>query len=124
MIVLGSRSLRRRELLASLVGEERIAVRPPRDAMEAGFDDLQTVEEFASRLSEIARAKNDDVRTQLQADGSLPNVGAIVTADTVIVVTGDDRRPVVLGQPPADEHWAEVVREWFTNYLLKSSPQR
>jgi septum formation protein len=120
MIVLGSRSLRRRELLAYLVGEERIAVRPPLDAAEAGFDGLQSVDELASRLTEIARRKNDDVRTQLEAEGAISRVAAILTADTIIVVTGDDCRLLVLGQPPSDEHWADVVREWFTKYLLHS----
>ena len=38
--VLGSRSPRRRELLESFVGVERLLVRPPANSDEEGFDDL------------------------------------------------------------------------------------
>lgn len=119
-IVLGSRSPQRLELLRSIVPAERIVVVPPRNAVEAGFDGLSTRAEIDARPVEIARAKCDDVRGQVErgtAGVDLREVAAIVTADTVIVATDLHGWPVVLGQPP-DDDWANTVRRWFYDYLL------
>lgn len=119
VIVLGSRSPRRLELLSLLVGRDRIIVRPPLDPNESGFDGLRTLAEIADRLKGVARVKNADVSLQPPTSGSLPPVSAVITADTVIVAEDENGEPVVLGQPPADDSWREVVREWFERYLLR-----
>ncbi len=107
-IILGSRSPRRRELLALLVPPEQIDVRPPLVLDELGFDGLASWLEIAQRLQRIAREKNDDVLTQRSDEG-----GLVLTADTVIVASDADARLQVLGQPPADEFWRDAVRGWF-----------
>ncbi|MEW4530864.1 Maf family protein [Maioricimonas sp. JC845] len=123
-IVLGSRSPRRRELLEYLVSPERVAVRPPLDQDEPGFDELTTLDQIESRLLEIARLKMDDVARQLQKGvdatcGMVSEWGAILTADTVIVGADAEGQLAVLGQPPEDDaSWQEVVRDWFERYLL------
>ncbi|MGD9856297.1 MAG: nucleoside triphosphate pyrophosphatase [Planctomycetaceae bacterium] len=117
-IVLGSRSPRRYELLSFIVGKDHIIVCPPQDATEAGFDGLRTLAELSGRLTAIARAKNVDVTKQLVDVGSFPAVAAVLTADTVIVARGERGDPVVLGQPPDDDTWRDVVREWFERFLL------
>ena len=120
-LVLGSRSPRRLELLQLIVDPERIVVLPPRSTAEAGFDGLSTRAEIETRLLEIARTKCADVLEQIE-DGTAriaaDEVGAVVTADTVIVAADADGRPVVLGQPPADDRWRGTVRAWFQDYLL------
>jgi len=112
-IVLGSRSPRRLELLSYLIPPDRITVVLPRQSDEADFDGLHTEAAIRIRLQEIARTKNDDVRSQLSA-GWL----AVLTADTTIVGQTDDGQPVVLGQPPDDESWRDVVRGWFRDYYF------
>ena len=111
-LILGSRSPRRLELLSLLVPRERIVVCAPSDPAEASFDGLTTDDQIARRLQEIARAKNDDVRRQQ------PNAAAILTADTTIVGREEDGTPVVLGQPPEDETWPDVVQGWFRDFFL------
>lgn len=110
-LILGSRSPRRRELLELLVSPESIDVRPPLSSDELGFAGLTSWLEIAQRLQQIAREKNDDVLAQLSkgADGTQ----LALTADTVIVASDADARFQVLGQPPADESWRDVVRGWF-----------
>jgi septum formation protein len=117
-VVLGSRSARRRELLALLIGAERVLVRPPRDPDEPAFEGIQTYEEATEHLRHIARQKNVDVAGQLQTEGTLPSIAGILTADTVIVATTLEGTPVVLGQPPATGDWQQTVREWFRDYYL------
>ena len=108
--ILGSRSPRRRELLELLVSPESIDIRPPLVTDELGFDGLTSWLEIAQRLQRIARDKNDDVLAQLSPtdDSQL-----VLTADTVIVASDADGRFQVLGQPPQDESWHEVVSSWF-----------
>lgn len=62
---------------------------------------------------EIARTKNDDVRSQLT-----PGWQAVLTADTTIVARTDTGRPVVLAQPPDDDSWRDVVRRWFRDFYF------
>ena len=113
-IVLGSRSPRRLELLRLIVPQRRIDVVPPESAEEPDFSDARDWPAVERRLAEIARLKCDDVLRQLDRD----DFAAVITADTVIVASDDDGRPVVLGQPPDGDGWQRVVRDWFTRYLL------
>lgn len=117
-LVLGSRSPRRRELLGMLVPPESIDVLPPRSADELGFEGLTSWLEIAQRLQQIAREKNDDVLDQLTtaSDGPL-----VLTADTTIVATDAMGCYRVLGQPPNDDTWREVVRGWFRDFYASRS---
>jgi nucleoside triphosphate pyrophosphatase len=116
-LVLGSRSPRRRELLSLLVPPEQIEICAPNCADEAGFDKLTTWLDIAQRLQAIARAKNEDVREQLsrrtlaEEQSSPPRL--VLTADTVIIATDADGGHHVLGRPPNDVTWPDVVRSWF-----------
>ena len=114
-IILGSRSPRRRELLSLLVASEQIEVRPPLNSDELSFDGLTTWLEIAQRLQLIAREKNDDVCQQLEQDAADRRDASclILTADTTIVATDAMNRFHVLGQPPDNETWPDVVRGWF-----------
>ena len=116
-IVLGSRSPRRRRLLADLVGDERIEVLPPSSADEPGFADTPDRSSIHRRLLEIARAKADDVRLQLGAQRRATGMAAVLCADTVVVVSERDGTPRVLGQPPESE-WRDVVRKWFRDHFF------
>jgi len=108
--ILGSRSPRRRELLEMLVSPELIDVRPPRSSDELGFEGLKSWLDIAQRLQRIAREKNNDVLSQLSASN---NSQLVLTADTVIVANDSDGVYRVLGQPPHDDLWRDVVRGWF-----------
>ncbi len=116
-LVLGSRSPRRRELLSLLVRPEQIEICPPNGAAEAGFDKLTTWLDIAQRLQAIARAKNEDVREQLsrrtRVEEQTTQPRLVLTADTVIIATDADGGHQVLGQPPNDVIWPDVVRRWF-----------
>lgn len=109
--ILGSRSPRRSELLAHLIPEERIAIVPPRDADEPGFEELHTDPEIIGQLQRIARTKNEDVVGQL-APGTWRGV---LTADTTIVASDRDGCPVALGKPDGED-WEERLRRWFIEY--------
>ena len=110
-LTLGSRSPRRRELLELLIPSELIDVQPPLSAKELGFEGLTSWLEIAQRLQRIAGEKNDDVLAQLAPRSEA--AGLVLTADTVIVASDADAKIQVLGQPPADESWRDVVRGWF-----------
>jgi septum formation protein len=138
--VLGSRSPRRLELLRQIVPADAIEVVPPRCADEADFAGLSAWPEIESRLEEIVRAKCEDVLEQLKARAADP-ARTVITADTIVVVRdgvvrdgvvrdgvvrdGGVRDGVVrdgggqlrvLGQPPDDPSWADVVRRWFREH--------
>ncbi len=113
--MLGSRSPRRLELLQQIVPAEAIEVVPPRSSVEAGFEGLAEWPAVEGRLLEIARAKSTDVLDQLSARPADPR-WIVITADTIVVVRGDGDRLAVLGQPPEDSTWPEVVRRWFLDY--------
>ena len=116
-IVLGSRSPRRHELLAGLIGEDRIEVLPPSSGDEPDFVDTCDLDSIHLRLQQIARAKADDVRLQLGAQRRATGIAAVICADTVIVVTEPDGTPCVLGQP-REVDWQQEVRDWFARYYL------
>ena len=109
-LILGSRSPRRRELLELLIPPESIDVLPPRSSDELGFDGLTSWLDIARRLQQIAREKNDDVLSQLSSSSDSQ---LVLTADTIIVASDADGCYRVLGQPPDDDSWREVVRGWF-----------
>jgi septum formation protein len=117
--VLGSRSPRRLELLQKIVPAESILVLPPRSTEESGFEDLHEVSAIQKRMQDIARSKCEDVLNQLrereeERDDSV--IPVVITADTTIIVTEKDGRLSVLGQPPDDRNWQEVVKYWFREY--------
>jgi len=91
----------------------QIEVRAPSYPDEAGFDGLTTAAEIEQRLLQIARDKNADVASQFP-----DSPAAILTADTTIVGRDAAGRLAVLGQPPDDETWPDVVRAWFEIYFL------
>ncbi len=109
-LILGSRSPRRRELLEMLVAPGLIDVRPPRSSDELGFEGLTSWLDIAQQLQRIAREKNDDVLSQIS---SSDDSQLVLTADTVIVASDALGSYRVLGQPPRDDSWREVVRGWF-----------
>ncbi len=109
-LILGSRSPRRRELLELLVSPDSIDIRPPRSSEELSFDGLTSWLEIAQRLQRIAREKNDDVLAQLAPSDEQQ---LVLTADTTIVATDALGSYRVLGQPPCDGSWRDVVRGWF-----------
>ncbi len=118
-VILGSRSPRRLELLSLLVPVQQIAVRPPRSSDELGFDGLTTWLEIAKRLQSIARDKNDNVCRQLAKDNVSPVL--VLTADTTIVATDAAGCLHVLGQPPDDDSWKQVVKGWFRDLYADRS---
>ena len=109
-LILGSRSPRRRELLEILVSPESIDIRPPCSSEELHFDGLTSWLEIAQRLQRIALEKNDDVLLQLSPSDDQQ---LVLTADTTIVATDAEGCSRVLGQPPSDDSWRDVVRGWF-----------
>lgn len=122
--ILASRSPRRRELLGLIVPADRIVVLPPRDSAEPGFEGLHDRLAIDRRLLEIARSKAQDAARQLTSGPA--EVGAkwaIIAADTNIVAPGSSGRLHVLGQPPDDETWREVVRRWFREYYADRTHQ-
>ncbi len=109
-LILGSRSPRRRELLEMLVPSASIDVRPPLSSEELSFEGLTSWLEIAQRLQRIACQKNDDVLSQLSSNDD-PQL--VLTADTTIVATDAAGSYRVLGQPPHDDSWRDIVRGWF-----------
>lgn len=116
MLILGSQSPRRQELLQSLLPKDRLRIVPPQNADEPGFDGLTSVTEIERQLRHIVELKLQDVRDQLGA-GELHEC-CILCADT-IVVAQDRGQSVVLGKPPAGE-WQPIVREWFKEYYSET----
>lgn len=114
-IVLGSRSPRRLDLLAGLVGVDRVEVLPPVCAEEADFSDTCQMDAIHDRLGQIARGKADDVRLQLGAQRRSTGIAAVICADTVIVVAEPDGTLCVLGQP-CESNWQQEVGGWFERY--------
>jgi septum formation protein len=118
--ILASRSPRRLELLRQIVHPELIEVRPPASSDEAEFDDCGDVAAIRIRLGEIARHKADQVRAALNAEEAslheLPRT-LLISADTAVVVSDrHDGPPLVLGQPPNNDDWREIVSDWFRHH--------
>ncbi len=116
-IILGSRSPRRKDLLASIVGSDRLLVLPPASPHEAGFSDVTDHSNIASRLTEVVRQKHMDVCEQMQ--NAQQDWGAstfVVVADTIVIITDSENNPKVLGQPGPDD-WQNDVRTWFRHWL-------
>jgi nucleoside triphosphate pyrophosphatase len=117
-VFLGSRSPRRRELLSSIIPEDRVVVSVPDDPSEQGFDDCRTHAAIEARLDEVVSAKRAAVMQQLRnlPCDALDDSDAVVVADTIVVAVGNDGVPCVLGQPVAD-NWNITVRGWLRDYL-------
>ena len=102
-----------------IVPEERIEVLPPRSSEEECLDGLQDWPALEAQLLRIARNKSRDVLEQIKARNApheTQDVLAVVTADTTIVAEDTDGRLVALGQPPDDESWPTIVKEWFQRF--------
>ena len=117
--ILGSRSPRRRDLLALVVPVRLIDVLSPRDAEEADFEGLCDMPAIETRLTEIARKKFRDVVQQLPTHPIDPDPPrqVVIAADTTIVTHRESGTLSVIGQPPADDTWKEVVRSWFRDHF-------
>lgn len=121
LIVLGSRSPQRRELLESVAGPQSLKIVPPLSSAEAGFDDVHDDAAFEMRLMEIVRDKYDDVCQQVIAAEGASNCGEteipyIVVADTIVIAANDQQHKRVLGQPDP-ENWKSEVRDWMHHWL-------
>jgi septum formation protein len=117
--ILGSRSPRRLELLATVVPRGLIDVLPPADSSEPGFENRHDWSAIEDQLRVITRQKCDAVFEQWQNRTSGPTFApdtAIISADTVVVVRDKTDRLIVLGQPPENEQWQETVRQWFREF--------
>jgi len=119
-VILGSRSPRRQELLKLLVPAGQIVIKPPRSAIEAGFDKLTQHGEIMGRLREIIQAKQRDVDEQLSPEEKANGIALV--ADTIIVVTNPNGTLAVLGQPP-EHDWQATVGEWFVRYYSGQAHQ-
>ena len=121
LIVLGSRSPQRRELLGSMVGEKLLKIMPPLSSAEADFDDVHDDAGFESRLMEIVLDKYNDVRQQttvahLNSETADLTSPYIVVADTIVIATNDQHQKRILGQPDP-ENWQAEVRDWMQHWL-------
>ncbi len=111
--VLGSRSPRRRELLQSVVGAERLIVRPPTNSDEEGLQGLHDEASIRERLNRIVQAKMQNVAASVQSEFEAgANSVCVITADTIVVAQDPRLGPVVLGQPAAPA-WQDDVRDWM-----------
>jgi septum formation protein len=117
--ILGSRSPRRRDLLALVVPPASISIRPPSDPAEADFVGLTDLPAIQQRLAEIARKKYADVVRQVHPPQTTADrqKSIVIAADTTIVASRRDGTPIVVGQPPEEAHWPETVRLWFREYF-------
>jgi septum formation protein len=116
-LVLASRSPRRRELLAALCPLAEIEIVPPPDSSERDFADCHDWHSIETRIGLIAREKADAVDALLRRRPASRS-GLLIAADTAIVVGDSPKRLRVLEQPPEDDSWRTVVREWFEQFYL------
>jgi len=119
LLILGSRSPRRLELLAHLLPRFRIRVLAAADEQEAGFSGRNSIGEILSQLAGIARTKNDTVFQQV--DSTLRGCG-ILSADTVVIVPNRENSLTVLGKPDGPD-WEQTTRVWFQSYFSGKSHQ-
>jgi septum formation protein len=103
LVVLGSASPRRREILGNLGVPHVVVV--------AGVDEAVIPGELPDPyLVRIVRAKLDAVRRAID-EGLRPGVAAILVADTSVIVTEADGTPSILGKPGGrDEAVAMIER--------------
>jgi septum formation protein len=124
-LILGSRSPRRRELLAGLVEDDGLTILPPLCSDELSFAGLHQREAITEQLHQIVRHKSDDVCRQIASHHESAEV-VVVCADTIVVAQAAEGskaeateseagRLVVLGQPDADDLHNQV-RRWFTEF--------
>lgn len=121
LVVLGSRSPQRRELLESIVGSQALQIVPPLSSAEADFHDVRDDAGFERRLLEIVRDKYQDVSRQVATSELFSGVGKtnapfIVVADTIVIAKDDQQHKRVLGQPEPDK-WQSEVRHWMRHWL-------
>lgn len=121
-VILGSRSPRRKELLASIVGHDQLVIKPPVTPEEPGFLGLHQETEIEHRLLDIVQLKHNDVCQQIAAEtsnevfASIDSGPFVVVADTIVVAEFNREQRVVLGQPEPDR-WQDDVREWLRHRL-------
>jgi septum formation protein len=116
--ILGSRSPRRKELLALLVPVDSIMVLPPLSAEEKSFDDCRSLTHITERIKEITQDKLDDVNMQAAHQDAI-----VIVADTTVMAFNELDQPVVLGQPPDTNNWQAVVRAWFEDFYFDKEHQ-
>lgn len=116
-LVLASRSPRRRELLAALCPTAEIEIVPPPDSAERDFADCHSWQSIEARIQQIAREKADAVE-ELLRQRTGPQTGILIAADTAIVVGESTMHLRVLEQPPENDNWRTVVRDWFQRHYL------
>jgi len=116
-IVLGSRSPRRRELLGSVAGDDRLIILPPTTPHEPGFSDVSDEAAIERRLCEIVGLKHTDVCRQLDdSQHAGESETFVVVADTIVIAGRENEARHVLGQPDSDR-WQDDVRTWFRRWL-------
>ncbi|WP_206678758.1 Maf family protein [Alienimonas chondri] len=131
LVVLASRSPRRRALLEMVVPAERLRTLAPTDPSEESLEGLNTWREIEAGMGRVAAAKRDAVLARIAAGDPAddapnePLAGrwtAVIAADTA-VIAGEaggalvDGSLTVLGQPP-DEDWEATVRRWFRKHYV------
>ncbi len=114
LFILGSRSPRRRELLQSVVGADRLQVQAPANSEEEGFDGLSDRESIRERLLRIVQTKTDNVVACLADEAPMApsSPACLITADTIVVAEDRQQGTVVLGQPRAED-WQSEVKDWM-----------
>jgi septum formation protein len=126
LIILGSRSPRRQQLLSSILPAGWLRILPPKTSDELTFEDTRDDSSIAQRLQQNVQMKHDDVRSQLEpqirthgltsTNGDGTSLPVIVTADTLVIATDSKQQRIVLGQPAGAE-WRQQVCKWFTTLL-------
>ena len=133
LVVLASRSPRRRALLELVVPPDRLRTLAPADPAEESLEGLSSWRQIEAGMLRIAAAKRDAVLAQIAAGDRAGNSGgageelagrwcAVIAADTAVIVGDADRGPgdgdlTVLGKPPADD-WERTVRRWFRTHYV------
>lgn len=119
-IILGSQSPQRFQLLKTVV--DNLTVLPPLCSDELDFEGVRTIAEIERRLQQVVDVKFADVAGQAAAIAPSVDDCCILCADTVVVATGTDKQPIVLGKPPKNM-WQDVVRDWFNLYYAGTTHQ-